>query len=52
VTRRRIACDESGAATVGCEAERPADENEQPVLEADQEPEVDKQPGRPGGKAA
>jgi hypothetical protein len=37
---------------VGCEAERPADENEQPILEADQEPEVDDEPGRPGGKAA
>ena len=44
--------DDSGAATAGCEAERPADEDEQPILEADQVPEVDDQPGRPGGKAA
>src|ERR671910_2717143 len=52
LARCRSVCDESGAATVGCEAERPADDNEQPVLEADQVPEVDEQPGRPGGKAA
>ena len=48
----RSVCDQSGAATVGCEAERPADEDEQSVLEADQVPEVDEQPGRPGEKAA
>ena len=37
---------------MGREAERPANENEQPILEADQVPEVDKEPGRPGEKAA
>src|ERR671918_2382865 len=52
VGRCRSACDESGTATVGREAERPADEDEHPILEADQVPEVDEQPGRPGGKAA
>src|ERR671919_541518 len=52
LARCRSVCDESGAATVGCEAERPADEDEQPVLEADQVPEVDEQPCCPGGKAA
>src|ERR671914_502962 len=39
VARCRSARDESGATAVGREAERPADENEQPVLEADQVPE-------------
>src|SRR6266508_2617165 len=52
VARCRSARDESGATAVGREAERPADEDEQPVLEADQVPEVDDQPGRPGEKAA
>src|SRR3712207_444131 len=52
LARGRTACDESGAATVGHEAKGPADEDEQPVLEADQVPEVDEQPGRPGGEAA
>ena len=52
LARCRSVCDQPGTATVGCEAERPADEDEQSVLEADQVPEVDEQPGRPGGKAA
>src|ERR671918_2954545 len=52
IARCRRAREESRAATVGREAERPADENEQPVLEADQVPEVDDQPGRPGQEAA
>ena len=37
---------------MGREAERPAYENEQPILEADQVPEVDDEPGCPGEKAA
>ena len=34
------------------EAEGPADEYEQPILEADQVPEVDSEPGHPGDEAA
>src|SRR5687767_12840776 len=44
--------DQSGSATVGCEAERPADENEQAILEADQVPEVHDKPRCPGEKTA
>ena len=44
--------DESRSSPMGREAERPADENEQPILEADQVPEVDDEPGCPGEKAA
>jgi hypothetical protein len=47
----RSACDESGATTVGREAERPADEDEQPILETDHVPDVDDEPSRPRGKA-
>ena len=42
----------SRAAAVRQEAERPADENEQSVLEADQVPEVHREPGEPGDEAA
>ena len=58
VTRclRRFGCrvvrDESGAAAAGGEAEEPADEDDQAVLEADEVEEVHHQPGRPGGEAA
>src|SRR5919198_3833976 len=52
IARRRSDCDEACAATACCEADRPADEDEQPILEADQVPEVDDEPGRPGEKAA
>src|SRR5437660_1050707 len=44
--------DEPGAAPTGGEAERPADEHENAVLEADQVPEVDEEPGDPGDEAA
>ena len=38
--------DQPGAAAAGEEADAPADQNEQAVLEADQVPEVDEEPGR------
>jgi len=48
----RSGCDESGAAPVGYEAKRPADEDDQPILEPDQIEEVDEQPCCPSNKAA
>src|SRR6266536_6679651 len=44
--------DEPCAAAVRGEAERPADDDEDTVLEADEVPEVDDQPGDPGDQAA
>ena len=44
--------DHASAAAAREEAERPADQHQQPVLEADQVPEVDHEPGDPGGKPA
>src|SRR5579871_4512774 len=44
--------DQPGAAPVRREARQPADHDDEPVLEADEVPEVDGQPGQPGGKAA
>src|SRR5437764_10184492 len=44
------ACDDqSCSASAGEEADRPAQDDEQPVLEADQVEEVNEQPERPGG---
>src|SRR5436190_20629623 len=44
--------DQSCATAVGEEAERPADEDEDAILEADEVPEVDDEPGDPGDEAA
>src|SRR6202000_3252278 len=44
--------DHAGAAAAAEEAERPADEDQQPVLETDQIEEVDEEPGQPGREAA
>ena len=46
------AADQPRAAPVREEAERPAREHEQAVLKADQVPQVDRQPGHPGQRAA
>src|SRR3712207_8969032 len=40
-------CDQARAAPAGGEAHQPADDHEHAVLEADQVPEVDDQPGHP-----
>src|SRR5918992_1936151 len=48
----RGARDQPGAAAAGGEADRPADEDEEAVLEADQVEEMDDQPGDPGDEAA
>ena len=50
--RELAARDQAGTAAVGEEAERPLDEDEQAVLEADQVPEVYDEPGQPGGEPA
>jgi len=43
----RLPGDQARSAAVGHEADRPADEHEQPVLKADQVPEMDQQPRQP-----
>jgi 6-methylsalicylate decarboxylase len=49
---RLAGADQPGAAAARREAESPADEHQQAVLEADQVPEVDHQPGHPRQQAA
>src|SRR4051794_3052473 len=49
---RLVAGDQARPAAAGDEAEAPADEHEEPVLEPDEVPEVDHQPGDPGDEAA
>src|ERR1044072_1679111 len=44
--------DEPGSPAAGGEADRPADEDEEAVLEPDQVEEMDGQPGDPGQEAA
>ena len=46
-----VSGDQPGAAAAGEEAERPAGEDEEPVLEPDQVEEVDEEPGDPRDEA-
>ena len=46
-----VSDDQAGSPATREEADRPAEDDEQPVLEADQVEDVDEEPERPGGEA-